>query len=135
MSQVLYLDEARQHTLSAGPTNMIRLVPGRNVVDDDDFEAVMDSGTDESPSRLKIMIEEGIIKVAGNSVDITKKNVKDALELIEMEATEEGLKDLLVQETSSKKTRKTIVKAINERMDSIENASDDENENDDNQGA
>lgn len=133
MSKVLYYNEARQHTLSAGPKNLIRLVPGRNVIDDKDYEAVLGCGTRAKPSRLSIMIEEGIVKVAGDSVDITKLNVNKALELVEMEATEEGLKDLLLQENSSNKTRKTVVKAIDQRMDEIENAENEGDNDDENQ--
>lgn len=122
MSQVLYLDEARQHTLSAGPKNMIRLVPGRNVVEDEDFEAVMSAGTKEAPSRLKSMIDDGLIRVVGESVNIANVSAKEALDIIELEVSTSGLQDLLDQENSAKKTRKTLVKAIEDRIEAIKNA-------------
>lgn len=125
--KILYLDEARQHTLSAGPQQLLRLVPGRNVVDEDLFEAVLNSGVEDKdtgemlPSMLQDMIDEGKVVVKGEKVNIGKMNVKNSLETIELEATEDGLEDLLVQETAKKDPRKTVVKAIEDRLDAIRN--------------
>ena len=126
MSKILYLDEARQHTLSAGPTHLMRLVPGRNVVEDDVFDAVLNSpgkGPDgkNGQSMLQTMIDNGTVKVAGETVDISKMKVPEALDLIELEATEDGLNDLLSQENSQAKPRKTIVEAIEGQLDRIQN--------------
>ena len=124
MSKVLYLDEARQHTLSAGPTNMIRLTPGRNVIEDDDYEAVLNCRSKNNPkekSRLEEMIDAGTIRVIGDAVDISKMNARDAFELVELEATEEGLLDLHDQESGGK-ARSTVLKAIEGRMDAIDKA-------------
>jgi len=121
MSKILYLDEARQHTLSAGPEHLLRLVPGRNVVEDETFEAVLGSrARDEKTSRLEDMIEKGIITVAGDTVDISKMKVPEALNTIELETTAEGLYDLLQQEEDRKDTRKTVVEAITAAIESIE---------------
>lgn len=127
MSKVLYLNEARQHTLSAGPKNLIRLTPGRNVVEDDDYEAVIkcktkDGDGKELPNRLQELIDDGIVKVVGESVNIKNMAVPEALEIVELETSEEGLLDLLDQENTGKKTRKTIVKAIEAKMDAIDKA-------------
>ncbi len=125
MSKVIYLDEARQHTLSAGATNMIRLTPGRNVIDDDDYEAVLNSRDKSKPnakSRLEEMIDAGTIRVVGDTIDIRKMTAKDALELVELEVTEDGLMDLHDQESNGK-SRPTILKAIESKMDSIDEAS------------
>lgn len=122
MSKILYLDEARQHTLSAGPKHLLRLVPGRNVVDDEIFDEVLNSrAKDEKTSRLEDMIEKGTIKVAGETVDISKMLVPDALGTIELETTIEGLDDLLDQENGRKDPRKTVVSAIEQAIDGIKN--------------
>lgn len=127
MSKVLYLDEVRSHTLSAGPKHLMRLVPGRNVIEDEVFDAVLnavskDTKGKETPNRLQEMMDKGTIRVVGESVDITKMKAVDAMELIELEATEDGLTDLLEQESSKPKPRKTIVEAIEGKLESIEKA-------------
>lgn len=122
MSKILYLDEARQHTLSAGPKHLLRLVPGRNVVEDETFEAVLNSkAKGEKTSRLEDMIDRGIITVAGETVDISKMKVPEALDLIELETTVEGMTDLLDQENGRKDPRKTVVSAIEAAIEEIEN--------------
>lgn len=124
MSKVLYLDEERQHTLSAGAKQLMRLIPGRNVVDDDLFDAVLNSGIDGKPSQLKVMIDERKIVVKADTVDISKKKVPEAIELAELEVTEEGLQDLLSQENTRKDPRKTVMNAINDRLEAIQNPTD-----------
>ncbi len=124
MSKILYLDEARQHTLSAGSEHLMRLVPGRNVVDDGVFNAVLnDVGKDANGkrgiSRLQNMIDDGTIKVAGETVDISKMKVSEALNLVELETTEVGLNDLIDQENASVKPRKTVVEALAAKLESI----------------
>jgi hypothetical protein len=121
MSKILYLDEARQHTLSAGPKHLMRLVPGRNVVDDEVYDAVLNSmAKGEKTSRLQDMIDSGVIKVAGETVDISKMKMPEALYTIELETTVEGLDDLLEQEQGRKDPRKTIVSAIESAIDAID---------------
>lgn len=124
MSKVLHLNEARQHTLSAGPKHLLRLVPGRNVVDDELFEAVLAGGKKEKVSRLQEMIDAGIVKVHGESLDITKMKAEEAIDVVELETTVEGLEDLLTQEESNKKPRKSVVEAIEAKLDSIVNPPD-----------
>lgn len=124
MSKVLYLDEKRQHTLSAGAKQLMRLIPGRNVVDDDLFDAVLNSGIDGQPSQLEVMIDERKIIVKADTIDISKKKVPEAIELVELETTEEGLQDLLSQENTRKDPRKTVMNAINDRLEAIQNPTD-----------
>lgn len=127
MKKILYLDEARQHTLSAGPKHLMRLTPGRNEVEEDVFDAVM--GVKDS--RLEDMIKKGTIKVLGDTVDISKMNVKKALEIVELETTVDGLGDLRAQEDSRKDSRKTILEAIDARIEIIEAANDAGGDDDD----
>lgn len=131
MSKILYLDEARQHTLSAGPNHLLRLLPGRNVVDDDLFDAVLNTvgKKEKGPTQLQQMIDKGTVKVTGETVDITKMNANKALEIIELETEVEGLEDLLTQESGKKKPRKTIVEAIEGKIELIESPENPDEEN------
>lgn len=122
MSKILYLDEARQHTLSAGPTHLLRLLPGRNVVNEELYETVLNSGSKEKPSRLQEMIETGTVVVHGESLDITKMKVKKIIDIIELETTVEALEDLLTQEIEQKKPRQSVVDAIETKIDVITQA-------------
>lgn len=127
MSKILYLDEARSHTLSAGPSHLLRLNPGRNVVEDEVFEEVLKArgkdkkGKPNPSSALEDLIEEGKVKVVGETLDITTMTVNEALDFVEKEATEEGLLDLMEQESGKKKPRKQVVKAIEGLLDQIQN--------------
>jgi len=119
MSKILHLNEARQHTLSAGPKHLLRLVPGRNIVDDKIFDAVFNGGEKEKTTRLQSMIEDGTVVVHGETLDITKMKIKDAVALVEMETTIDGLEDLMGQEDAQKEPRKKVVKAIEIKIDAM----------------
>ncbi len=119
MSKVLHLNEARQHTLSAGPKHLLRLVPGRNVVEDDIYDAVLKGGKKEEKTQLASMIEDGVVVVHGDTLNITKMKIKEAISIVEMEADIDGLEDLMAQEDSLDKPRKKVVDAINVKIDAI----------------
>ena len=110
---------------------MIRLIPGRNVVEDEDFDAVINAGSKDNPCRLQQMIDSGKIRVMGETVDITTMKVNDANDLVELESTEEGLLDLYEQESSSKKPRKTVIESIETKMDSIKKAAEEDPDGED----
>ncbi len=119
MSKILHLNEARQHTLSAGPKHLLRLVPGRNIVDDKIFDAVFNGSEKEKTTRLQSMIEDGTVVVHGETLDITKMKIKHEVALVEMETTIDGLEDLMGQEDAQKEPRKKVVKAIEIKIDAM----------------
>lgn len=120
MKIVVYLDEARQHSFSALPTQVLMLNPGRNVVDSELLESV--SNAENGENEFTRAVESGVVTIHGDRVDITKKDVKAALELIELETTVEGVQELLDQENSAKKPRKSVVEAAGAKISSITEA-------------
>ncbi len=123
---LVYYKGANQHTVSAGPKHRIRLNPGKNVVDDDLWNAVLAASEKEHATSkpggtrygLKPMIDKGLIlvvegdKVTENTmVDLTKLTKEDALHIVENEVSTDNLAIMLEQEKTGKK-RKQVLNAI-----------------------
>lgn len=105
-TRIVVLEEARQHTLSAGPAHMMRLNPGRNIVDETVYQRV--SSTSET---FKALVSAGKIVVKGESIDLKKMNAAEAIETIEAETTVEGVDELMETEMKDGRPRKTVVEA------------------------
>lgn len=115
MTVIVYLNEARQHTFSAGPKHLMRLNPGSNIVDENDLKQCM-----KHSESLKSMVENDVVVVHGNEVDPRKMKVPEVLQLVDMETTVEGLFVLLEKENEKDKPRSTIIDAIEAKIQHIE---------------
>lgn len=115
MSQVVvYLDEARVHTFTGKRDQEIMLRPGRNVVDSEMLDAVS-----KKNEQLKELVESGVVTIAGDRVDITTMDSKRAVQVIDMETTVDGVKELLDQELKAEKPRKPVVAAAKVKITAI----------------
>lgn len=108
--KILYLDEARQHTLSAGSSHLMRLNPGRNSVDDEVYDEVS-----QKSKMFKTMVERGAIKVMGEALNTAKMSASRVIELIELETNVAGIDEILKQEQGRDNPRKTVLEAVEER--------------------
>jgi hypothetical protein len=115
--QVVYLNEARVHSFTGGPEEVVMLRPGRNLIP----EAVLLAVRDKSDT-MRDMIEAGTVIMEGNRVDVTKMDVKRAVNTIEMETTIAGVQDLLDQEIATKKPRKMVVDSAKAKIIAIQEA-------------
>lgn len=124
---VIVFNEAREHTLSAGPGVSLRLIPGKNTCLLSEVEKVA-----EGNKSFQNMMDEGVIEVlddvaiktdaAGNiEVDITKVSVKEAKSIIEAEADLDVLAKYMNQETEAGDTegRPGVVKAIDAQIEEL----------------
>jgi uncharacterized protein YlzI (FlbEa/FlbD family) len=117
MSKVVYLNEARVHILTATPSHVMQLMPGRNVVEDDVFEQV-----EKHSDEFRRMVEKEEIIVQGEAVNITKLSAAKAIQLIELETTVAGVEELLNQELGGEKSRKTVLEAAEAKIALIQQA-------------
>jgi len=124
---VIVFNEAREHTLSAGPGVSLRLIPGKNTCLLADVEKVA-----EGNKSFKNMMDDGVIEVlddvvittdaAGNIVvDVSKMSVKEAKSVIEAEADLDVLANYMNQETEAGNAdgRPGVVKAIETQTEAL----------------
>lgn len=114
MPKVLHFNEARMHTLTGKSDEQMRLVPGRNTIDDKLFAAIS-----KSSKSFKAMCEDGTILVQGDSVDIAKMDMPGALKVIDMETNVELVQELIDQEHKRDKPRKSLIKAAKDKIAAI----------------
>lgn len=119
MQQIIYLNEARQHTFTSDKSRL-SLNPGRNLVDDEIYRDIA-QGLCKSDS-FNTLVDNGIIIVQGEKIDITKLSKAKAIDLIELETTIEGVMELLDQERSSAKPRENAIKFAEAKIDAIRQA-------------
>jgi len=135
MSKVLNYDGLNTHTVSAGPDALVRLVPGRNVIDDEVFKKLTDKK--KGSEGFCCLMEEGIVTVLdGKAVGTESGEVlmnmlkgKEAASIIEGELDLEVLNKYKAQEEGNG-NRVSIIKQIDaqlEKLDTENKASDDEN--------
>jgi hypothetical protein len=134
---IIHLSEERQRTLTGNgarepvgdkpgsPPEIIVLNPGRNVVDTDMYEAVRDHkepmGKDgrRPDNHFTQLVEAGVIVVHGDQINIVKMSAPEAIRIIKMEVTAEGVEELLGQELGTEKPRKAVVDACENLIKSI----------------
>lgn len=116
--KVIYLNVPHVEIFTAGPNEVVQLLPGRNVIDDDVYEKVLNA----KDSALAAAIARQDVIVEGDRVDITKMGVQKAVGLIELETTIAGVEDLLNQEMNTQKPRKTITDAAVAKIEAIKKA-------------
>jgi hypothetical protein len=132
MGIVVYNNEPRVNTLTAGADTEMMLVPGRNVVDEDVLEAIKAESVKYSQRRKKKgepqvdafqhFVDTGVIVIHGVGVNIKGMSVTDALKAIEMETTVEGVEEFLEQENSLKKPRDVVRNAAQSKIEAIKEA-------------
>lgn len=122
----VYLNEERSHSVSAGPKDLVRLIPGRNTVDADVWKRIeAAAGEEEKKTKreasLYFMKRKQLIQVMGEGeFNITELSLPDAMDAIEKETTVAGLRELLDQEQAKKsRARKTVVDVISNRIDEL----------------
>jgi hypothetical protein len=118
--KIVYLNEERQHTLTGRIDERMVLNPGRNIVDDKLFDAVIKA--DKGKNQLTSMIDTGLITVHEEGVDITKMPTKEAISTIELETTADGVQELLDQEQARTTPRDKVIEAATAKIDAIRSA-------------
>jgi hypothetical protein len=122
MSKIIYNNEARVHIFSAGQDELMRLYPGRNNVEDDIHAKI-----EKSSDSFRQAIEDGTVTVVGDAIKMSALDQKQAIELVEMEATVDGVQELLKQESRGKK-RKPVIEAATAKITAIKQAEASDNE-------
>ena len=128
MSQVLLYNGERQHTLSIDAKRNVRLVPGKNVVSDEDVKALLDKKT--GSAGFKHLCECGDIEVLDEtvvgddgSILLSEMSVKEIIMMIEAEPDADVLNGYLQQEMDGKQ-RDGAIKAINAQLETLGAAED-----------
>lgn len=116
MNVIVYLNEARLHTFTGLEAERLLLRPGRNIVDAALFDVVK-----KKSESLQDAIEMGVVVPEGTRVDITKMDIKKAIQTLEMEVSIEGVKELADQEAARKPPRKQIMEAATAKIDALNN--------------
>jgi hypothetical protein len=122
MSKIIYNNEARVHIFSSGQDELMRLYPGRNNVEDDIHAKI-----EKASESFRQAIEDGTVTVIGDAIKMSALDQKQAIELVEMEATVDGVQELLKQESRGKK-RKPVIEAATAKITAIKQAEASDNE-------
>lgn len=120
MSKTLYLNEARIHTFTGNAQEALKLVPGRNTVEEKLYEAVRGKS-----KAFKEACEDGTILVQGAKLNVPKMKAEQVAKLIELETTVDGVQDIMDQEEESPRPRVGVMKAGATKIEAIEKALED----------
>ncbi len=138
---------ANQESVSAGPTDLVRLNPGVNKVDADKWARIIAAAKKEkvkSKGGILYLIDNDLVAVVpaagtgGDDVetdenglaDITKLNVKDGIEVVNAVADIASLNVYLAAEKGGQ-NRATLVKAIETQIDALTLAAEEDTNKDD----
>jgi len=122
MPKIIYLNEARQISLSSDYEHIMMLNPGRNVVPDHIYEAVSKGVKGDKENQFQKAVDEERIVVQGDKLDITALNSQKALKVIDLETTVDGVQELLTQETQATKPRQNVMDAAAAKIEAITEA-------------
>lgn len=123
---------ANIESVSAGPKDLVRLIPGSNKVDDDVWGRIMDAAKTEA-KNAKSKTKGGVLYLLENKVimevaedetgiaGITNMNASDAIDVVSNEIDLDNLNKMLAAENSAK-GRAGVVKAINKQIETVEQA-------------
>lgn len=124
----IVFNEAREHTLTAGPKDILRLIPGKNIVS----MAVVDK-VSKGNKEYQTMIDNGMLEVlpseavrtdpeTGNgAVDITQLSGKEVKDLVSSEVSLDTLQEYLATEEQHG-NRENVKGVIQKQIDVIQAA-------------
>lgn len=122
---------ANIESVSAGPKDLVRLVPGSNDVDDEVWGRIVEAAEDEATNKksktkggVLFLLETGVIKeiddVVSGVADVSKMNVKEAVEVVNSEIDLDNLNKMLAIENNLKSPRKGVVDALKNQIELVE---------------
>lgn len=122
--KIVNYDGVNTHSVSAGPKAFVRLVPGRNEIDDAVFDKLM--AKKNGSEGFQHLCNENIVTVIDDKavsddgdLIISQVSTKDAKSIIEGELDLDVLNGYLEEENTSEKPRPSILKSITQQIEKL----------------
>lgn len=122
--KIVNYDGVNTHSVSAGPKAFVRLVPGRNEIEDAVFDKLM--AKKNGSEGFQHLCNENIVTIIDDKavsddgeLIISQVAVKDAKSIIEGEIDIDTLNGYLEEENTAEKPRPSILKAITEQIEKL----------------